>query len=144
MVVLPSRARTVYAGLAAGAIAGAGGFLLAWTVGKRVGVDLVGAIAGSLSRGPLSVVPGIARGLLPPFAIALFVGVLVALVTRHVRRAIPVSIFGAIFVPTTWLALHVVALHRAPWLVSVLPLGPMLLGCALFGLLLGSVVAIRG
>jgi len=143
-IALPSRARTIYAGLAAGAIAGAGGITLAWIAAKRSGVDLVASIGRAVSYAPLRAVPVLVRGLVPSFAIAVVIGIIVALLTRHVKRAIPVSIFAMIFTPAVWLGVHVLALHRAPGLAAALPLGPMLLGWATFGALLGTAVAIRG
>lgn len=141
-VVLPSRARAVFAGIAVGAVAGAVAITVARVLAKR---DVSDAIARAITGGNLHGLPKEAWAFGLAAIIGACIAVLVALVTRHVKRAIPVAIFGAVFAPVLWLGVHVVALRHHAWLVTeALPIGPMIVGSALFGALLCLIVPIRG
>jgi hypothetical protein len=141
-VVLPSRGRAAFAGIVVGAVAGAVGITVARVLAKR---DVSAAIAQALTGGNLHGVPkeGWTFGLAALFGAV--IALAVALVTRHVRRAVPIAIFGAVFAPVLWLGLHVVALRHHAWLVTeALPIGPMIIASALYGALLALIVPIRG
>lgn len=65
--------------------------------------------------------------------------------TIHVRRMLPVAIFGIVFLPIAWLALHVFVLERfGPRVAQALPVGGMVAGAAVAGLVLSFVVPLRG
>ncbi|MGZ3420625.1 MAG: hypothetical protein ACXVEE_22305 [Polyangiales bacterium] len=141
-VILASKARTVLAGIVVGAAAGTVAISVARVVARR---DITQAIARALSGGNLRDVPSAGWA----FGVAALTGavlaLVVALVTRHVRRAIPIAIFGAIFAPVLWLGVHVLALRHHAWLVTeALPIGPMIVGSAIYGALLSLIVPIRG
>jgi len=123
---LPSRGRTALAGLVVGAVGGAACLALAQVLAKR----------------DLAVMPG--TGWAVAAAIGATIAVNVALVTRHVRRALPLAIFGVVFGPFAWLGVYVIAVRRHAAFAAALPLGPMLLGIALFGALLALIVPARG
>lgn len=123
---LPSRARSAIAGVVVGAAGGAVALTTAQVLAKR----------------ELSIVSG--TGWAIAAVLGAILAVLVALVTRHVRRALPIAIFGAVFGPVVWLGAHVIVLRRHAALIEALPLGPMLVGIALFGVLLAAIVPTRG
>lgn len=123
---LPARGRTVLAGLVVGALGGAACLAVAQLLAKR----------------ELAVMSGAWWALAA--AIGATIAVNVALVTRHVHRALPLAIFGVVFGPVVWLGVHVIALRRHAAFATALPLGPMLLGIALFGALLALIVPVRG
>jgi hypothetical protein len=77
--------------------------------------------------------------------VGLVIVALITFLTRHVKRALPLAIFGIVFTPIVWLAVQSLVLPRtAPWLASMLPIGPMLLGAVAAGLSLVLAVPIRG
>jgi hypothetical protein len=77
--------------------------------------------------------------------VGLVLGALITLVTKHVKRALPIALFGLLFAPIVWLAVQSLVLPRtAPWLAAALPIGPMLLGAAAGGLTLVLAIPIRG
>ena len=134
--------------LLAGAIAGLfGGIAFAIVPGlasTRVGhyVD-VAAVFGVLVAS--SVRDARLVGVVACALVGLVFGALVIFLTRHVKRALPIALFGIVFTPVAWLAFQALLLPRfSPWLASMLPIGPMLLGAAAGGLSLALAIPIRG
>ena len=77
--------------------------------------------------------------------VGLVLAALIIFLTRHVKRALPIALFGLVFAPIVWLAVQSLVLPRtSPWLASMLPIGPMLLGAAAGGLSLVLAIPIRG
>ncbi len=136
---LPSAPRTILAGVVIGAVGGAAALSIAQALAKT---DANHAIARALSQS--SGVPDAVWAFGVACSIGAFIAVLVAMLTRHVQRALPIAMFGAIFAPVLWLCLHVFALRRHDELLLALRLGPMLVGIAVFGALLALIVPVRG
>lgn len=141
---LPSRGRTIFAGALVGAVAASAGVFVARALSAHMPYDVVKGLARTVSRGDLRGLPEAAWAFGTAGIVGLLLGVAVALLTRHVRRALPLTIFGMIFAPVLWLGVHVLSVRHHPWLALALPIGPMLIGCAAFGLLLGLVIPLRG
>jgi hypothetical protein len=77
--------------------------------------------------------------------IGMLLGAGFARATKHVERMLPVAIFGIVFSPIVWLALHVFVLARfAPAVAAALPVGALVMGAAVAGLFLSLVVPLRG
>ena len=63
----------------------------------------------------------------------------------HVRRMLPVAIFGVVFLPVAWIAVQVFVLARfSPGLAHALPVGGFVAGASVAGLVLAFVVPLRG
>lgn len=139
--VTPGRA--LMAGGIAGVVGGAAFALVPGLVSSRIAyyVD-VAAVFGVLFAPRADNAKLI--GILVCVAIGLVFGALVTLLTRHVKRALPIALFGLVFTPGLWLAFQALLLPRmSPWLASMLPIGPMLVGAAAGGLSLVLAVPLK-
>jgi hypothetical protein len=140
---LASRTRATVAGAVVGGIGGIVAVAVATLAARRRGADVAAVIGGLASRGDDPLVTQ-AVGLALAAVLGMAVGVTISQLTRHVRRATPVLLFGTVFAPAVWLAVHVFVLRRLePLLASTLPFTAMLLGSAAFGALLSAVVPLR-
>lgn len=76
--------------------------------------------------------------------VGLLLFALVTLATRHVKKILPIALFGIVFTPIAWLAFQSLLLPRlSHWVAASLPIGPMLVGAASAGLALAIAVPIK-
>jgi hypothetical protein len=140
-------ARSVMAGIVTGAAGGFGLVASAALVGfafdpeANVPHTLGTWVSGAALQGELATAAGFGSAVLVGAALA----VLLSLATRHLRRGLPLLLFGVIFVPALWLAIDVLLLRRyAPTHEAGLPFGAMVVGAAVFGACFALLPKLRG
>jgi hypothetical protein len=105
--------------------------------------DVARAIGTAMTKGGTGCESEIAIGML--MLCGMLFGAGFARATIHVERMLPIAIFGVIFAPITWVAMHVFVLARvAPAIAGALPVGGLVMGAAVAGIVLSFVVPLRG
>jgi hypothetical protein len=148
MVVVARRGelRPVTAGAVVGGVGGAVMLAVSTLVARRAGheLDLASLIGASISRGWLAGNAAFWAGLTLSILTGAVVGMLFANLTRRLRLLAPLMAFGLVLTTSTWLVIHALALPRfVPWLARALPIGPMTIGAALFGIILSLELPLR-
>jgi hypothetical protein len=105
--------------------------------------DVSRAIGSAVTKGHTGLESTVGIGLL--MVIGMIVGAGFARATIHVQRMLPIAIFGVIFAPVACVAVHALVLKRyAPAAAQALPIGGLVIGAAVAGIVLSFVVPLRG
>lgn len=145
----PGWRASIYRSLLAGIVAGVTGGLCFTGI-----VTLMSLVLGLENNVPRNIGAWITDGALTDlFATLAGVGVVVAIalattlflsvVTRHVRRATHLVIFGVIVMPSLWLSIDALMRVYAPSLAVALPVVPMTIGWLGFGACFGLLPPLR-
>jgi len=143
----PALGRTILGGCIAGFVGGVAFVGVASLAAQklRLGSNVARTFGTWLSRGALLDNAATYGGVVMIAGIGLVLGAFLSLATRHVRRGLPMMLFGLLFAPVVWLSLHVFVLRRfVPARAAELPFGPLVLGAAVFGACFGLLPALRG
>ncbi len=143
----PTVGRSILAGVVAGAVAGVAFVGTAMVAAQRLRLpgNIARTIGTWVSRGALSGDSATYGAVGALAGVGLLLGTVLSISTRHVRRTLPLLMFGVIFAPVLWLAVHVFVLRRfSPGLAAELPFSAMTLGALAFGACFALVPALRG
>lgn len=146
VVTRPGEMKPWSAGAIVGGVGGAVMLATATLAAHRTGsnVDIAATIGSVVTRGALVGTPAFALGVVFAIATGGLIGALFAIVTRRLRRLAPLVAFGLIVATSAWVVVHAIALrHFAPWLARAIPIAPMLVGAAVFGLILAMQLPLR-
>lgn len=142
----PGEMSPATAGAITGAVGGAVMLAVATILARRSGRPLdVASLLGSLASGQrLFGTIAFAFGVAVALAIGAVVGAFFAWTTRRLRHFMPLLMFGVLLSPATWIVVHALALQRfAPWLAHLLPIMPMTIAAAVFGLVVSLELPLR-
>jgi len=148
MVVVrkPGEMSAPAAGAITGAVGGAVMLAVATLVARRNGhpIDVAStigeAVTGNVLFGTIAFVVGVGVTL----AVGAGIGAFFAWITRRLRQLAPLMLFGLLLTSATWIVLHALALrHFVPWLAHALPMAPMTIAAAVFGIVLSLELPLR-
>ena len=148
MVVVTKRGemRPATAGALVGGVGGAVMLAVSTLVTHRSGngLDIASLIGTSITRGALAGNAAFATGVGVSIVAGAVLGALFALVTRRLRHFAPLMAFGLLAATSSWIVIHALALPRlVPWLARALPVVPMTIGAAVFGVILSLELPLR-
>lgn len=139
--------RPVPAGLIAGALAGPamlGVASLVTAASSHYSGNIAQTLGLAISRGAVAGDQAIALGIGATVVVGALVGALFAFVARRLRQLAPLLVFGTLLATSTWMVVQLLAMPRfAPWLARALPIGPMMIGAAVFGLVCSMELPLR-
>jgi len=134
----------------AGAITGAVGaviMLAVATVLARRGdraIDVSMIIGDVASGGRLFGTAAFGLGLVIAIVVGAAIGAAFAWITRRLRHLAPLMTFGLLLASASWIVVHAIALPRlVPWLARALPIAPMTVAAAVFGVVLSLELPLR-
>jgi hypothetical protein len=142
----PGEMKPAMAGAITGAVGGVVMLALATILARRAGnpVDVASVVGGAISGGRPFGTISFALGVGAALAVGASIGASFAWITRRLRQLAPLMVFGLLLAPATWIVVHVLALPRwVPWLAHALPLAPMTIAAAVFGLVLSLELPLR-
>ena len=148
MVVVAKRGelRPATAGAVVGGVGGPVMLAVSTLVAHRTGnpLDIASMMGTSLSRGALTGNAAFGLGLSLAVVAGAAVGVAFALLTRRLRMLAPLMAFGLLLATSSWVVIHALVLpHLVPWLARALPIVPMTIGAAVFGVILSLELPLR-
>ncbi|MEO7096889.1 MAG: hypothetical protein ABI175_26760, partial [Polyangiales bacterium] len=138
--------RPATAGAIAGGVGGAVMLAVSTLAARRGGhgFDVASVIGTSVSRGALTGNAAFALGVVLSVVAGAAIGMLFATITRRLRLLAPLMAFGLLLATSSWVVIHALALPRfVPWLARALPVAPMTIGAAVFGLILSLELPLR-
>jgi len=134
----------------AGAFAGGAAGIAMIAIADRMlharpdGYDLVQFAGRLVTDGRLEGVEAQGAGFGVAFGAGLVVGVVFALVTRHLRKFAPLLIWSLVVFPAVWTVLQAFVLPKtAPWLAAALPFVPMVVGSLAFAFVVALQLPLR-
>lgn len=139
-------AHPVGAGAIAGALGGAAMLGVATLLAARLhGVTHLPTLIGSLaSRGHAAGATAPTLGWIVSLLVGALIGGAYGWMTRRLRQLPALIGFGIVLASSTWMVVHTLALPRvAPWLAKMLPIGPMMVGATVFGIVLSLQLPLR-
>ena len=148
MVVVqrPGEMAPAAAGAITGGVGGAVMLALATVLTRRQGqpVDIASMRGSGISRGALEGTAAFAVGVALCVLAGAGLGALFAVVTRRLRQLPALMALSLVLSTASWMVVQAVAIrHLAPWLARALPVAPMMIGAAVFGLVLSLELPLR-
>ena len=142
----PGEMKPAVAGAITGAVGGVVMLAVATLLARRAGhpIDVASIIGEVLTRGGLFGTTAFVVGVAAALGAGALIGAAFAWVTRRLRQLAPLMLFGLLLASASWMVVHVLALPRfVPWLAHALPLAPMTIAAAVFGLVLSLELPLR-
>lgn len=134
------------AGAITGAVGGAVMLAVATLLARRSGhaIDVASTIGSTITGGALFGTLAFVVGVGVALAIGAGIGASFAWITRRLRQLAPLMVFALLLAVCTWIVVHAIALrHFVPWLAHALPILPMTIAAAVFGLVLSLELPLR-